>query len=144
MNFHISCFFISIFVQFLNHQFFEPMRVLIQLTVTAIFVVMLSNILPGVAVDGFLTSLVVAALLALLNIFVRPILVLFTLPITVFTFGLFLLVVNALIILICDGLVSGFEVDGFWYALLFSLLLSIIQSVVRKLGRKADAPNQPR
>lgn len=118
------------------------MKILIQLTVTAIFVVMLANILPGVSVDSFLTSLVVAALLALLNIFVRPILILFTLPITVLTFGLFLLVVNALIILICDAMISGFDVDGFWYALLFSLLLSITQSVVRNLGRKADGTNQ--
>lgn len=118
------------------------MRILIQLTVTAIFVVMLSNILPGVSVDGFLTSLVVAALLALLNIFVRPLLIIFTLPITVLTFGLFLLVVNALIILICDALVDGFDVKGFWHALLFSLLLSIIQSVVRNLSRKVDGQNQ--
>ena len=114
------------------------MKILIQLTVTAIFVVMLANILPGVAVDSFLTSLVLAALLALLNIFVRPILILFTLPITLLTFGLFLLVVNAIIILICDSLISGFDVNGFWSALLFSLLLSITQSVVRKLGQKAD------
>jgi len=114
------------------------MKILIQLTVTAIFVVMLANILPGVAVDSFLTSLVLAALLALLNIFVRPILILFTLPITLLTFGLFLLVVNAIIILICDSLISGFDVNGFWSALLFSLLLSITQSVVRKFGQKAD------
>lgn len=114
------------------------MRVLIQLTVTAIFVVMLANILPGVSVDSFLTSLVVAALLALLNIFVRPLLILFTLPITLLTFGLFLLVVNALIILICDTMISGFDVDGFWYALLFSLLLSVTQSVVRNLSKKAE------
>ena len=117
------------------------MRILLQLTVTAIFVVMLSNILPGVAVDGFLTSLVVAALLALLNIFVRPLLIILTLPITILTFGLFLLAVNALIILICDSLIDGFEVDGFWYALLFSFLLSIIQSLVRGLSMKVDEPN---
>lgn len=118
------------------------MKILIQLTVTAIFVVTLANILPGVSVDSFLTSLVVAALLALLNIFVRPLLIIFTLPITVLTFGLFLLVVNALIILICSALISGFEVSGFWAALFFSLLLSIIQSVVRNLSRKADSPNR--
>ena len=114
------------------------MKVLIQLVVTAIFVVTLSNILPGVRVEDFLTSIVVAALLALLNVFVRPILILFTLPITIFTFGLFLLVVNAIIILICDALITGFDVDGFWYALLFSLFLSITQSLVRKLSQKAE------
>jgi putative membrane protein len=114
------------------------MKVLIQLTVTAIFVVTLAHILPGVKVDGFLTSMVVAALLALLNVFVRPILVLFTLPITIVTFGLFLLVVNAIIILICDALIPGFVVNGFWSALLFSLFLSITQSLVRKLSQKTE------
>ncbi|MGM0634689.1 MAG: phage holin family protein [Bacteroidota bacterium] len=109
------------------------MKVLVQLVVTAIFVVMLANILPGVNVDGFLTSLVVAALLALLNIFVKPILIIFTLPVTLITFGLFLLVVNAIIILMCDGLVQGFDVDGFWWALIFSVLLSVIQSVLRRV-----------
>lgn len=126
----------------LNSKNYPLMKILIQLTVTAIFVVTLANILPGVSVDSFLTSLVVAALLALLNIFVRPLLIIFTLPITVLTFGLFLLVVNALIILICSALISGFEVSGFWAALFFSLLLSIIQSVVRNLSRKADSPNR--
>jgi putative membrane protein len=61
---------------------------------------------------------------------------LFTLPVTLLTFGLFLLVINALIILICDALVGGFEVNGFWYALLFSILLSIFQSILFALTKK--------
>jgi putative membrane protein len=61
---------------------------------------------------------------------VKPILVLFTLPVTILTFGLFLLVINAVIILLADAFISGFSVDGFWVALLFSLLLSIVQSLL--------------
>lgn len=118
------------------------MNVLIQLVVTAIFVITLATVLPGVNVDGFMTSLVVAALLALLNIFVKPILVVFTLPVTVVTFGLFLLVINAAIILMCDALVDGFSVNGFWWALLFSVLLSFIQSVVRSGANKMDHPSK--
>lgn len=118
------------------------MKVLIQLVVTAIFVITLATVLPGVNVDGFMTSLVVAALLALLNIFVKPILVVFTLPVTVLTFGLFLLVINAAIILMCDALVDGFSVNGFWWALLFSVLLSFIQSVVRSGANKMDHPSK--
>ncbi|MCH8533746.1 MAG: phage holin family protein [Flavobacteriaceae bacterium] len=114
------------------------MKVLIQLVVTAIFVVTLATVLPGVSVDSFMTSLVVAALLALLNIFVKPILVIFTLPVTVLTFGIFLLVINAAIILMCDALVDGFRVNGFWWALLFSVLLSLIQSLVRSGADKVD------
>ena len=116
------------------------MRILVQLLLTAIFVVTIANLLPGVHVVDFTTSLVVASILAILNIFVKPILILFTLPITVLTFGLFLLVVNALLILMCDSLVSGFRVDGFWWALLFSLFLSFLQSLLRKAVQQVDQP----
>jgi putative membrane protein len=109
---------------------------LIKIVLSAIAVVVLANILPGIEVDNFVTAIVVAAVLILLNLFVKPILILFTLPVTLLTFGLFLLVINALIILICDALVGGFEVNGFWYALLFSILLSIFQSILFALTKK--------
>ncbi|MDH3381912.1 MAG: phage holin family protein, partial [Flavobacteriaceae bacterium] len=78
-------------------------------------------------------ALILAVVLGLLRIFVKPLLILFTLPVTVFTLGLFLLVINALIILIADHLVKGFHVDGFWYALLFSILLSMFQSAFNQV-----------
>src|SRR5690606_14773313 len=106
------------------------MKLLIRLLMTAIVVFLLANFLPGMTVDSYWTAIVVAVVLGLLNLFVRPILVIFTFPITVLTLGLFLLVINALIILMCDALIGGFEVDGFWYALLFSLCLSIVQSML--------------
>lgn len=106
------------------------MKTLLQIILTGIIVLILSNVLGGVSVDGYFTAVVVAAILALLNIFVKPILLILTLPVTVLTFGLFLLVINALIILMADGLVGGFEVDGFWWALLFSVLLSFLQSLI--------------
>lgn len=88
----------------------------------------------GVHVAGFMTSVIVAVVLGLLNIFIKPIIVLFTLPVTILTLGLFLLVINALMILLCTKIVGGFSVDSFWTALLFSILLSIAQSLVYKLG----------
>jgi putative membrane protein len=106
------------------------MFLLVRLLVTAILVMLLANFLAGVSVDGFSTSIVVAIVLALLNLFVKPILVLFTLPVTILTFGLFLLVINALIIMLCNELVDGFSVVNFWSALLFSILLSIGQTLV--------------
>lgn len=111
---------------------FKPnlMKTLLQIILTGIIVLVLSNILGGVYVTDFFTAIVVAALLALLNIFVKPILLILTLPVTVLTFGLFLLVINALIILMADGLIGGFSVDGFWWALLFSILLSFLQSLI--------------
>lgn len=100
---------------------------------TAVVVVLLAKFLPGVAVAGYLTAIIVAVVLAILNIIVKPILVLFTLPVTIVTFGLFLLVINAVIILLADAFISGFNVDGFWVALIFSLLLSIVQSILFSL-----------
>jgi putative membrane protein len=89
--------------------------------------------MKGVVVDKFSTALIVAIVLGLLNFFVKPVLVLFTLPVTVFTLGLFLLVINAIIILLCDHFVDGFDVNGFWTALFFSIILSLSQSLVYQL-----------
>lgn len=106
------------------------MRILINLIVTAIIVYLLANFLPGVSVDGFGSSIIVVMVLALLNFIVKPILQLISIPVTILTLGLFLFVINALIIMLCSYIVGGFQVDGFWSALLFSLVLSIVQSIV--------------
>ena len=76
---------------------------------------------------------VAAIVLSLLNFIVKPILVILTLPVTIITFGLFLLMINAIIILLADKLIDGFAVDGIWWALLFSLLLSFLQSILFSL-----------
>lgn len=112
------------------------MKTLINLFFTTVFVVVLAHFMPGVAVSSIITAIIVAAVLGLLNIFIKPILVLFTLPVTILTLGLFLLVINALLIILCDVLVDGFEVRGFLDALLFSLVLSLLQSVVSKVTEK--------
>ncbi|MBS3737624.1 phage holin family protein [Mesohalobacter halotolerans] len=114
----------------------KSLNTLVEILLSAIAVVVLANILPGIKVSGFLTAIVVAAVLILLNLFVKPILIVFTLPVTIVTFGLFLLVINALIILLCDALVGGFDVSGFWSALFFSILLSIFQSFLFALSKK--------
>ncbi|WP_291122358.1 phage holin family protein, partial [Flavobacterium sp. UBA6046] len=102
--------------------------------VTAILVMGIASFMPGVHVAGFGTALIVAVVLGLLNIFIKPILVILTLPVTILTLGLFLLVINALIILLCTNIVGGFKVDSFWTALLFSIVLSILQSIMYKLS----------
>lgn len=106
------------------------MKIILKMLLTAIAVVVLAKLLPGVEVNGYNSAIIVAVVLGLLRIFVRPILVLFTLPITILTLGLFLFVINAGMILLADKLVDGFAVDGFGYALLFSLLLSFFQSIL--------------
>ena len=104
------------------------MNVLLRIIISAVVAFALSYILSGVHIQSFVTALILAVVLGLLNIFVKPLLIILTLPITIFTFGLFLFVINALIILLAAKFVNGFRVDGFWWALLFSLLLSILTS----------------
>lgn len=112
------------------------MTFLLRILLTAVVVVFLANFLPGVTVTGYWTAIVVALVLALLNLIVKPILVLLTLPVTIITFGLFLIVINAIIILLVDAFVSGFQVNGFWIAVLFSLLLSVIQSLFFSIAER--------
>ena len=109
------------------------MNLIIKIVVTAILVMGIAHFMPGIHVAGFATALIVAVVLGLLNIFIKPILVLLTLPATIFTLGLFLLVINAVIILLCANIVGGFRVDYFWTALLFSIILSVLQSIMYKL-----------
>ena len=114
------------------------MKILLRLLITAILVMILAHFMGGVHVESFTTSLLVAIVLGLLNLFIKPLLVLFTLPVTIFTLGLFMLVINAVIILLCSEIVGGFSVDSFWTALLFSIILSLCQSLVYALTGGSD------
>ncbi len=109
------------------------MKFIIRLLLSALAVVVLSKILPHVEVDSYVTAIIVAVVLSLLNFLVKPLLIILTLPITILTFGLFLLVINAIIILLVDYFIAGFSVDGVWWALLFSLLLTFLQSILFSL-----------
>ena len=106
------------------------MKLLVRILVTSVLVLIIAHFMRGVHVAGFTTALIVAVVLGLLNIFIKPILVILTLPVTILTLGLFLLVINALIILLCTNIVGGFSVDSFWTALLFSIILSVSQSIM--------------
>lgn len=112
------------------------MKLLVKILLSSIAVVIASYLLPGVVVEGFTTAVIIAVLLSLLNVTVKPILIVLTIPLTVFTLGLFLLVINALIILMADAIVPGFEVHSFWWALIFSLLLSLINSLLSDLSKE--------
>ncbi|HYC29985.1 MAG TPA: phage holin family protein [Chitinophagaceae bacterium] len=114
------------------------MGLILKLIVNAIAVFAAAHLLPGVSVDGFTTAIIVAIVLGVLNLFVKPVLILLTIPITLLTLGLFLLIINALIVLLCDSLIDGFEVDGLLYALLFSLVVSLISAVMEGLAKKKD------
>jgi|SRR5699024_1019838 len=108
------------------------MLLLIRLLLTAAIIFLLALWLPGISITGYWAAVLVALVLSLLRIVVRPILIILTLPITILTLGLFLLFINAFIIMLASYLVPGFGVANVWWALLFSLLLSFIQSVLIK------------
>lgn len=106
------------------------MKLLFRILITSILVLVIARFMKGVVVNSFTTSLLVAIVLGLFNVFIKPIFVILTLPFTIFTLGLFLLVINAVIILLCANIVGGFAVDTFWTALLFSVVLSLSQSIL--------------
>lgn len=108
------------------------MKLIINWLAAAVAVIVGAYLLPGVSVAGIGTALLVALVLGLVNALVRPVLVFLTLPLSILTFGLFLFVVNALMILLVDALVPGFQVDGFWWALLFSLIVSIVAALLHR------------
>ncbi|MHC2992636.1 membrane protein [Pontibacter sp. HJ8] len=106
------------------------MGLIVKILLTGVAAFLAASFLPGVQLDGYGAALILAIVLALLNAVVRPLLVLLTIPVTILTLGLFLLVINALIILLADSLIGGFNVDGFLWALIFSLVLSVIEAIL--------------
>jgi len=106
------------------------MKFILRLLLSAVAVVILSKVLPNVSVDSYVTAIIVAIALSLLNFIVKPIMVILTLPITIVTFGLFLLVINACIIMLADYFVDGFTVNSWLWAIIFSFLLSCLQSIL--------------
>ncbi|WP_438963418.1 phage holin family protein [Winogradskyella sp.] len=116
------------------------MNIIIRLLLNALAVFILAHVLEGVSVNGYLGAVIVAIVIAILNVLVKPLLILLTLPVTIMTLGLFLLAINALIILLADKLVDGFGVSSFLTALLFSILLSILQSILHSIFKEKKKP----
>lgn len=92
----------------------------------AIAIMFTGWVIPGITISSFVSALIAAIVIALINLFIKPILVFLTLPINILTLGLFILVINALLFLFVAYLVPGIEVDGFWSAFLGALLLTIL------------------
>jgi putative membrane protein len=115
------------------------MNFIIKLFLNAIAVVLTAYILPGVHLESFWYAVLLAALLSVLNVSIKPLLVFLTIPATILSLGLFLLVINAFIILIADWIITdGFNVDGFWWALAFSIVLSLINGIFDRLTIKTE------
>jgi putative membrane protein len=102
------------------------MHIFIPWLLSALAIMITSYILPGVHLEGFLPAMVTAVVIGLINTFIKPALLIFTLPINILSLGLFTLVINAVLIMIASALTPGFQVDNFGWALLFSVVLFFV------------------
>jgi putative membrane protein len=114
------------------------MNTIAKLFLSAVAVILAAYFIPGVHLSGFVAALVFAVVLAVVNLILRPLLLILTLPINILTLGLFTLVVNAVLILIVVRIVPGIAVDGFVSALLFGLILAIVEAVLHTATKKRD------
>ncbi|HNS71419.1 MAG TPA: phage holin family protein [bacterium] len=111
------------------------MKLILRLVASTLSVFTAAYIIPGVTVDSWKTALIVALVLGFLNMFIKPILVILTLPVTILTLGVFYLLINALMVIITASLVSGFQVDSIVAALLFGILVSVVNSFLSSLAK---------
>jgi len=102
------------------------MRLLLVWLINAVALLALPYLLPSITVDSFAAALIAALILGLINTFIRPLLILLTLPVTLLTLGLFIFVINGLLFWFVGSFVAGFHVTGFWPALFGAILYSII------------------
>ena len=110
------------------------MGFILKILITATAAIIAAYFLPGVMLDGLVTALLVGLILSLLNAFVKPVLVLLTIPITIVTLGLFLLIINAILVKVTDYFVAGFAVSGWGTAILFSLIVSLVTYILEALA----------
>jgi putative membrane protein len=106
------------------------LKYLIHLGISGLAVMVTAYVLPGVHVNTYVTAILAALVLSVLNTFIKPLLILLTIPFTLLTLGLFLVFINACMIMLTDYFVEGFTVDSWWWALLFSIILSIATSLL--------------
>lgn len=105
------------------------MNILARLLLTTLTLLVVATYVPGITVDGFYSALIAAIILGLLNLFVKPILIILTFPITIITVGLFVLVINTSLFWFTASFVDGFSVASFWHAFLGSLIVSVVSTV---------------
>jgi len=114
------------------------MDFLVSWVVSAMVILAMAYLLPGIAVAGFVSAMLVALVLGFLNAFIKPILIFLTLPATILTLGLFIFVINALMVMLAASIVPGFHVASFWWALIFSIILSLTTSLASKRQEKEE------
>lgn len=119
------------------------MRIIFNWFIRALAIAISAYLLPGVGVDNLMTALILAVVLAAINTFIKPVIIFFTLPLTILTLGLFTLVINALLIMLAGAFVPGFDVDGFVAAFLFAIVLSIVSAVLQMFSKRDKEEKEP-
>lgn len=109
------------------------MKLLAEWIIKTLVLLTTSFLIPGFRIDSYLTAFVVAAVLGILNLLIKPLLIFFTLPATIVTFGLFIFVVNAIVLLIASAIVPGFHIDSFVTALFAAIVITIISSLLNTI-----------
>lgn len=109
------------------------MELLLVWILNAVALLVVAYLLPGITVASFGSALIAALVLGLLNTLIKPLLILLTLPITIVTLGLFLLVLNALVFWFAGSVLKGFQVSGFWWALLGAFVYSVVSGLLSRL-----------
>jgi putative membrane protein len=115
------------------------MSILIRWLLSALALMLVAYVIPGIELSNFYIALITAVIIGLLNVFIRPILVLITLPINIITLGLFTFVLNALLFWFAASFIDGFSVSGFWAAFFGALVFSVISSILSNLAKKSGA-----
>lgn len=105
------------------------MKLIAKLLLTTLTLLVVANYIPGITIDGFYPALIAAVILGLLNLFVRPVLIILTLPITILTIGLFVIIINALLFAFAASFIDGFSITSFGYAILGSLIVSVVSTI---------------
>lgn len=110
------------------------MKFLVKWLISTLAIIIAAYLIPAVEVESLVAALIAALVLGLINMFLKPILIILTLPINIFSLGLFTLVINAALVILTSLIVPGFNIVGFWWALLFSLVLSLITFALNQLA----------
>lgn len=114
------------------------MKLIIKWLIATVAIIVTSYLLTGVELSGIWAAIWVALFLGLINVIIRPLLVLLTLPINILTLGLFTFVINALLVLLTSSVIDGFSVSGFWVALLFSIIVSVFSYILNTLFKTGE------
>ena len=117
------------------------MNFIVRLILNAVAILLTSYLLSGVHVEGFLAAFILAFVLAILNAFLKPVLVILTIPISIVTLGLFLIVINVGVLYLATYVVPGTSIDSFWWAVLFGFIVSILNSILYGLAGENNNSN---